>query len=128
MRQWVEKQSIQKKKNLNIIEVVLLGLLGENKMKVVHCKRALFDVYIGRGHGSIWGNPFKVNIDGNREEVIEKYKQYFLNKIKEDADFREKTLKLRGKILGCWCKPKACHGDVIVEWLEDEEDEKTASD
>jgi len=27
--------------------------------------------------------------------------------------------KLRGKILGCWCKPKACHGDVIIELLDE---------
>ena len=25
---------------------------------IVHCKRAPFDVYIGRGKGSGWGNPF----------------------------------------------------------------------
>jgi hypothetical protein len=24
---------------------------------------------------------------------------------------------LRGKTLGCWCKPLPCHGDVIVELL-----------
>ena len=23
--------------------------------------------------------------------------------------------ELRGKILGCWCAPKVCHGDVLVE-------------
>jgi len=22
--------------------------------------------------------------------------------------------ELRGKVLGCWCAPKACHGDVLV--------------
>jgi hypothetical protein len=25
---------------------------------------------------------------------------------------------LRGHRLACWCAPLACHGDVIVEWLE----------
>lgn len=24
-------------------------------------------------------------------------------------------LELRGKTLGCWCKPDACHGDVLAE-------------
>jgi hypothetical protein len=23
--------------------------------------------------------------------------------------------ELRHKILGCWCHPKACHGDVLAE-------------
>lgn len=27
------------------------------------------------------------------------------------ADIRE----LRGKTLGCWCKPKACHGNVLLK-------------
>lgn len=25
--------------------------------------------------------------------------------------------ELKGR-LGCWCKPEACHGDVLVELLE----------
>ena len=39
--------------------------------RVVHCKRAPFDIYIGRP--SKWGNPFVIGRDGNREQVIEKY-------------------------------------------------------
>lgn len=27
----------------------------------------------------------------------------------------EELLLLKGKTLGCWCKPEACHGDVLVE-------------
>ena len=26
-------------------------------------------------------------------------------------------LSLRGKKLGCWCKPDPCHGDVIIDYL-----------
>ena len=44
--------------------------------KVVHCKRAPFDIYIGRP--SKWGNPFVIGRDGNREQVIEKYRAYIL--------------------------------------------------
>ena len=39
---------------------------------VVHCKKAPFDVYIGRP--SKWGNPYSIGPDGTREEVIEKYR------------------------------------------------------
>ena len=41
---------------------------------VVHCKKSEYDEYIGRP--SKWGNPFVVDADGTRDEVIEKYEQW----------------------------------------------------
>jgi len=80
-------------------------------MRVVHCKKERFDVYIGRP--SKWGNPFNIGKDGNRMEVIEKYREYILsNKVLLSA-----IGELKGKTLGCWCKPLACHGDVLVELI-----------
>lgn len=84
--------------------------------KVVHTKKSAYDVYIGRP--SIFGNPFTIGKDGNREEVIIKYKLYFDYEMIKDPSWRKKVLELKGKILGCWCKPLPCHGDVIVEYLE----------
>lgn len=80
--------------------------------RVVHCKRENYDVYIGRG--SKWGNPFVIGKDGSREEVVEKYREYLLSKPELLSDLGE----LRGKVLGCWCHPKLCHGDVLVEILK----------
>lgn len=80
----------------------------ERSAKVVHCKRAKYDVYIGRP--SKWGNPFAIGKDGSREEVIRKYKNYVL----ANRDLLKALSELKGKVLGCWCKPKACHGDVLV--------------
>lgn len=32
---------------------------------------------------------------------------------------RELTLdELKGKTLGCWCKPECCHGDVLINLLK----------
>ena len=73
-------------------------------------------VYIGRG--SPFGNPFVIGKDGTREEVIEKYRSYFKGRL-EDSTFRSMVLRLKGKNLGCFCKPQACHGDVIKEWLDE---------
>jgi len=76
------------------------------------------DVYIGRG--SPWGNPYAIGFDGDREEVIRKYRYDF------DREFlrfnKDDVLKLRGKILGCHCKPAPCHGDVIAEYLNSLDD------
>jgi len=82
------------------------------KTKVVHCKKENYDIYIGRP--SKWGNPFLEGKDGTRKEVIEKFKKYIVTNKKLMNELSE----LEGKILGCWCKPKACHGDVLVELIE----------
>lgn len=79
-------------------------------MKVVHCKKQPFDVYIGRP--SKWGNPYEIGLDGTRDEVIQKYREYLYS---NDRLIMEAELELRGKILGCWCSPKPCHGDVLLE-------------
>ena len=83
--------------------------------KVVNKYREAYDVYIGRP--SIFGNPFSVKKYG-REGCIEKYREYFYKRIKEDVKFKEEVLKLKDKVLGCFCKPLACHGDVIKEYLD----------
>jgi len=89
--------------------------------KVVHCKREKYDVYIGRPArgllGSIWANPFKIGPDGTREQVIAKYRQYILSK----PELLAQLESLRGKVLACWCAPHACHGDVLVELLNQAE-------
>ena len=75
---------------------------------VVHCKKEPFDVYIGRP--SKWGNPFKEGMDGTRSEVIDRYRRWIVEQPLMD-DLHE----LRGKVLGCWCSPLPCHGDVLAE-------------
>jgi len=86
-------------------------------MKVVHCKKKPYDVYIGRAarglEGSIWANPFHIGKHGNREEVIAKYRQYILSR----PDLLARLEELRGKTLGCWCAPLPCHGHVLIELL-----------
>lgn len=83
------------------------------KTKVVHCKKEKYDIYIGRP--SKWGNPFTIGKDGTRDEVIQKYREW----IKTQPQLLNSLYELKGKVLGCWCYPKACHGDVLVELIED---------
>ena len=84
--------------------------------KVVNCKKEKYDVYIGRP--SIFGNPYKIGKDGSREEVIQKYKLFFYMKLSRNKEFFKKIWALKNKILGCYCKPLACHGDIIAEYLD----------
>lgn len=82
------------------------------KAKVVNKKTDKFDVFIGRP--SKWGNPFVIGKDGDRNQVIWKYKNYLASNL----ELMTQILELEGKVLGCYCKPEKCHGDVIVELLE----------
>lgn len=82
-------------------------------MTVVHCKKARFDTYIGRP--SKWGNPFSIGKDGSREDVISKYREWIV----AQPHLMEKLHELRGKVLGCWCAPQPCHGDVLIELMKE---------
>lgn len=80
-----------------------------------------YDIYIGRG--TPWGNPFAIGDDGmSREQVIAKYEQYFNETFIGNEQKRKELLGLKGKILGCHCKPLACHGDIIATYLNTIED------
>lgn len=70
-------------------------------------------VYIGRG--SKWGNPYRIGKDGTRLEVIAKYEAY----IREREDLLFSLPELVGEKLGCYCKPKPCHGDILVKLIRE---------
>jgi Domain of unknown function (DUF4326) len=76
--------------------------------RVVHCKRERHHLYIGRP--SKWGNPFVVGRHGTREECIAQYECYLL----ENEELMAAIVELRGLVLGCWCAPQRCHGDVLM--------------
>lgn len=91
---------------------------------VVNRRRESFDVYIGRG--SKWGNPYShkqgtkakyVVVVASREEAISEYRKHLRALIECGAVTQDELLALDGKRLGCYCKPLACHGDVIVEFI-----------
>lgn len=86
---------------------------GDPMNGVVHCKKEKYDVYIGRP--SKWGNPFVIGKDGTRKQVIAKYREWVLQQPRLMRDLPE----LRGKVLGCWCAPKECHGDVLKELCDE---------
>jgi hypothetical protein len=76
------------------------------------------DVYIGRAcykggwtlPASKWGNPYTTAEYGSIDEVLKLYEARVMNTPTLLASLPE----LKGKVLGCWCKPKPCHGDVLA--------------
>jgi hypothetical protein len=88
-------------------------------------------VYIGRdmsfyvdgAYKSKWHNPYKV------AKPRKIYKKGAYNTLEDSLDLYEKYIRnsklideideLRGKTLGCWCKPNKCHGDILIKILNE---------
>ena len=107
-------RSLLYKKKLRIITVETTKVVNKDKGEP-------YDIYIGRG--TPWGNPFVIGEQGlNRDQVISKYEQYFRETFLGNHQKRNELLSLKGKLLGCHCKPLPCHGDVIARYLNSIED------
>ena len=88
------------------------------------------NIYIGRSgivfvdnkrfpeKSSLFANPFKIGVDGTRDEVLQKYREYIKNELYKDEKLRKILLSYKGKNLGCWCHPEPCHGDILAEMIE----------
>lgn len=89
---------------------------------VVHCKKQPYDVYIGRG--SKWGNPYShleysaaLYVVETREDAIRLYQEYI--RTKPELIAAAKT-ELKNKVLGCYCAPLDCHGEILVKISNEE--------
>lgn len=106
---------------------------------VVNLSDDAYDEYIGRGinyHTHMLADGIKPGTEGwlgnphpigwcdrcleyhSREECIEAFKKDFYQKLEADSAFRRQVISLRSKRLGCYCKPEACHGDIIKAWID----------
>ena len=88
---------------------------------MVNGKRPHFDIYIGRRtrntefkYHTKWANHFIPKIYG-LEKSLELYEEHIRNspELWDDLD------ELEGKVLGCWCKPKPCHGDILIKLMNE---------
>lgn len=66
---------------------------------------------------SKWHNPYKAKDVG--ANVCQLYREYLILCIKNNYIAEEDFNNLRGKNLGCWCKPNHCHGDIILEFFQE---------
>lgn len=79
---------------------------------------------------SVLGNPFFMKNESLRTSVIDKYKGWFYENVAGVTALKDPkvsnamselimdSIKTRKVVLGCFCHPKACHCDVIKEYLE----------
>ena len=88
--------------------------------RIVNLHKEPYDIYIGRagkGQSGYFGNPILLKPGEPRGSTIERYKHYFYDRLKIDKEFKKRIELLKGKTLGCFCKPAKCHGDIIIEYL-----------
>ena len=95
--------------------------------KVIHIKDSPKDwknnpdyVYIGRsgkGLNGFYGNPFRLYNETERIECLERFTKWFIMRLDDDKEYKQKILELKGKTLICFCKPALCHGDVIADYV-----------
>ena len=86
--------------------------------RVVNLRRELYDVYIGRpgkGLPGPWGNPFRLAAESQRPAVLERYRQWLEGEIAAGRISKAALAELHGKRLGCFCKPRLCHGDILAQ-------------
>ncbi len=92
-------------------------------------------VYIGRAvprkglRASPLSNPYRIGIDGDRDEVIEKYREMAAYRLQAQGGLAVCLVLARDKPLACWCRHEretepACHGDVLLELLEQYTDDE----
>ena len=111
------------------ISLTFRSLDNKRKTKIVKIQRKNgkiiqdCDVYIGRAINmggwnlkqSIWHNPYKTKEYGDK--CVELYRKYIEKRLEEEELMTE-LKELKGKVLGCWCKPNKCHGDVLLEMID----------
>lgn len=125
-------------------KISLLNMIFDQTTKIINCKVAYLrpayqnlkewmetsgNVYIGRRgvlildgrrfpeKDSIFANPFKIDAIHDRTAVIEQYRSYIIDRLQKEPDLVEELRKLKGKTLGCWCHPERCHGDVLIDLI-----------
>lgn len=102
------------------------------RTQVVNIRLAKCDMYIGRagyGEDGYFGNPVYVGkpcprcgqTHMDRGSTLPCYRAYFYERLASDPEFYQRVAALRGLVLGCFCKPNPCHGDVIIEWIHSED-------
>lgn len=68
------------------------------------------DVYCGRP--SKWGNPFVIGKDGSRDDVCEKFEDWFI----QQRHLLRALPEIRGKNLICFCAPQRCHCHTLIKY------------
>jgi hypothetical protein len=71
------------------------------------------DRFVRIDRQSVFGNPYEIPGDGERDQVCDSFELYFSRKF----SLHSQTPVIKGKVLGCWCYPERCHGDHLISFV-----------
>ncbi|MTD58124.1 DUF4326 domain-containing protein [Amycolatopsis pithecellobii] len=63
---------------------------------------------------SDFANPFVREAKTGREAMVRHFREYLEGR----SELLARLPELEGRALGCWCAPRPCHGDVLLEHLK----------
>ena len=78
-----------------------------------HYRGAVPEGAINIMRGTPYGNPFVIGKDGDRGEVLTKYRRWLWDKVKQDQAYADQIKDLYGHDLCCCCAPAPCHGEIL---------------
>ena len=87
-------------------------------------------IYIGRNTArysqrnimdSKWANPFILcqNVGADREWLLEEILKSYEGYVRKSPFLMSSLAELKDKVLGCWCSPAPCHGDVLIKLYQE---------
>ncbi len=81
----------------------------------VNLREPNYTLYIGRKWAGLaaskWANPFNITTWQPRDEVLIRYEDY----IRAHPELMNALHEIDDQVLGCWCHPEPCHGDVLIK-------------
>jgi len=109
MHEWTPDQ-LDRKARAEAGDCVVVNVRKDSDVALRNwAKEAGRFVYIGRR--TCWGNAYRMADENDRAPAVDAYRERWPHQTKLHARLPE----LRGKVLGCWCHPRACHGHIIAD-------------
>jgi len=76
------------------------------------------DMVLENGQDGYFGNPFRLEAEEPRGATLERFREWAVNRMTTDEEYRRRVSELKGKTLICFCSPSLCHGDILAEITE----------
>ena len=78
-----------------------------------------YDYYYEKKYDKYYSDKSEKYYSEKNDKYSKQKKSYkSKEQLEKDPTLIDTLIACKGKTLGCWCKPEKCHGDVLVELIE----------
>ena len=78
-----------------------------------------YTLYIGRAWAGLsdskWANPYRINRSKPLHQELSRVLSLYEAYVRSRPDLMKSLYEIDGQVLGCWCAPNLCHGDILVK-------------